>query len=306
MHVSEHEGPPEKAQKSFWGKLLHSAFIRIILGSVSIFLVGMIVKWVFEPLLLSIGLEEDIAKIIRYILTLVAILSTYNWLFTYYERRKVTELAKQYFLKDSLLGITLGILSISTVMLLLYLGGYYQIVVINDKILHLLFPLVFIALMGTLEELIFRGVLYRIIESRLGTNLALIISGLFFGLSHITNEHATLVSVLGAGIGGLIAGTMFSATKRLWLPISFHVMWNFTQVFYGTPVSGMDEFSGYSLVQSRLQGPDLLTGGPFGPENSIITIILTLMIFGTFYFITWRNDRLTAPFWRIKEQTQEF
>ena len=306
MNTSEHEQALEKTPKSFGAKFLHSAFIRIILGSVSIFLVGMIMKWVFEPLLLSIGLEEDAAKIIRYILTLVAILSTYYWLFTYYESRKVTELAKQYFLKDSLLGFTLSVLSISTVMLLLYLGGFYQIVAINDKILHLLFPLVFIALMSTLEELIFRGVLYRIIESRLGTNLALVISGLFFGLSHITNEHATLVSVLGAGIGGLIAGTMFSATKRLWLPISFHVMWNFTQVFYGTPVSGMDEFSGYSLVQSRLQGPDLLTGGPFGPENSIITIILTLMIFGTFYFITWRNDRLTAPFWRIKEQTQEF
>ena len=302
MNTSEQGQPPDKTQNRFGTKLLHSAFIRIIVGSVSIFLVGMIVKWVFEPLLLSIGLEEGTAKIIRYILTLAAILSTYYWLFTYYERRKVTELAKGYFLKDSLLGITLGILSISTVMLLLYLGGYYQIVVINDKILHLLFPLVFIALMGTLEELIFRGVVYRIIESRLGTNLALIISGLFFGLSHITNEHATLVSVLGAGIGGLIAGTMFSATKRLWLPISFHVMWNFMQIFYGTPVSGMDEFSGYALFQGRLQGPDLLTGGPFGPENSIITIILTLIIFGAFYFIAWRNDGLVTPFWKSKER----
>jgi membrane protease YdiL (CAAX protease family) len=302
MNASEHERPPEKAQKNFGAKLLHSAFIRIILGSVSIFLVGMLIKWIFEPLLLSIGLEVNIAKTIRYILTLAAILSTYYWLFTYYERRKVTELAKRYFLKDSLLGSVLGILAISTVMLTLYLGGYYQIVLINNNVLLLLFPLVFIALMGTLEELIFRGVLYRIIESRLGTNLALIISGLFFGLSHITNEHATLFSVLGAGIGGLIAGSMFSATKRLWLPISFHVMWNFTQVFYGTPVSGIDEFSGYSFFQGRFQGPELLTGGPFGPENSIITIILTLIIFGAFYFVAWKNDHLTAPFWRIRER----
>jgi membrane protease YdiL (CAAX protease family) len=293
----------QKRHKFFWGaKLLHSAFTRIILGSVSIFLVGMLIKWIFEPLLLSIGLEVNIAKTIRYILTLVAILSTYYWFFTYYERRKVTELSKGYFLKDSLLGVTLAFLSISTVMLTLYLGGYCRIVVINDNVLLLLFPLVFIALMGTLEELIFRGVLYRIIESRLGTNLALIISGLFFGLSHITNEHATLVSVLGAGIGGLIAGTMFSATKRLWLPISFHAMWNFMQVFYGTPVSGIDEFSGYSLFQSRFQGPEYITGGPFGPENSIITIILILIIFGAFYFVAWKNDCLTAPFWRIKER----
>lgn len=302
MNTSEQEQAPEKKQKSFGAKLLYSAFIRIILGSVTIFLVSLIVKWIFEPLLLSIGLEVDTAKIIRYILTLAAILSTYYWLFTYYEKRKVTELAIRYFLKDSLLGITLAILSISAVMLTLYLGGYYQVVVINDNVLLLLFPLAALALLGTLEELIFRGVLYRIIESRLGTNLALIISGLFFGLSHITNEHATIVSVIGAGIGGLIAGMMFSATKRLWLPIAFHVMWNFMQVFYGTPVSGMDEFSGYSLFQGRLQGPDLLTGGLFGPENSIITIILTLIIFGAFYFIAWKNDGLITPFWKSKER----
>ena len=303
MNASEHEEPPEKAQKNLGAKLLHSAIARIILGSVSIFLVSLIPKWIFEPLLLSIGLEVDTAKTIRYILTLAAILSTYYWLFTYYERRKVTELAKGYFLKDSLLGIILAFLSISTVILTLYIGGHYQIVVVNNGVLRLLFPLAVLALLATLEELIFRGVLYRIIESRLGTNLALIISGLFFGLSHITNEHATIISVLGAGIGGLIAGIMFSATKRLWLPISFHVMWNFMQVFYGTQVSGLDEFSGYSLFQGRLQGPELITGGAFGPENSIITIILTLIIFGVFYFVARKNDRLSPPFWMIKEQT---
>ena len=188
MNASEHEEPPEKAQKKFGAKLLHSAIARIILGSVSIFLVSLIPKWIFEPLLLSIGLEVDTAKTIRYILTLAAILSTYYWLFTYYERRKVTELAKRCFLKDSLLGIILAILSISTVILTLYIGGHYQIVVVNNGVLRLLFPLVVLALLATLEELIFRGVLYRTIESRLGTNLALIISGLFFGLSHITNS----------------------------------------------------------------------------------------------------------------------
>ena len=302
MNTSEQELPPSKTLKGFGANLLHSAFIRIILGSASIFLVSLVTKWIFEPLLLSIGLEVDTAKTVRYILTLVAILSTYYWLFTYYERRKVTELAKGYFLKDSLIGITLAFLSISAVMLTLYLGGYYQIVVVNNDVLRLLFPLAALALLATLEELIFRGVLYRIIESRLGTNLALIISGLFFGLSHITNEHATIISVLGAGIGGLIAGVMFSATKRLWLPISFHVMWNFMQVFYGTQVSGLDEFSGYSFFQGMLQGPELITGGPFGPENSIITITLTLIIFGVLYYGAWKNDRLTAPFWRSKGQ----
>lgn len=302
MNAHEQEQQSDKARKSFWVKLLHSAFVRIVVGCVSIFMAGMITKWITEPVLSSIGLEGDLAKAIRYILSLVAMLSAYYWLFTFYEKRKVTELAKQYFLKDSLFGIVLATLSISIVMLVLYLAGYYQVISINSNILLLLFPLIAYTLTATLEELIFRGVLYRIVESKLGTNLALIISGSIFGFLHLSNEHATMVSVLGAGIGGLIAGMMFSVTKRLWLPISFHAIWNFMQVFYGASMSGMDEFVPYSLFQGKLQGPELMTGGLFGPENSIITITLTFIIFVVLYFVAWKKGILIAPSWKDKER----
>ena len=267
MNPSEHEGLPEKAQKSWGAKLFHSAFTRIILGSVSIFLVSLIPKWIFEPLLLSIGLEVDTAKTIRYILTLATILYIYYWLFSYYERRKVTELAKGYFWKDSLVGITLEFLSISAVMLTLYLGDYYQIVVVNNNVLRLLFPLAALALLATLEELIFRSVLYRIIESRLGTNLALVISGLFFGLSHITNEHATILSALGAGIGGLIAGMMFSATKRLWLPISFHVMGISCRYSTGLRFRGWMSFLDTLSIKAGFKARNLLPEAPLGQRT---------------------------------------
>lgn len=276
--------------------------MRIVVGIVFVFLAGMIAKWISEPILSSTGLQEDVAKAIRYILSLAAILSAYYWLFTFYEKRKVTELAKQYFVKETLFGIALGSLSISTVMLVLYLAGYYQVVSINSNVLFLLFPLIALTLTATLEELIFRGVLYRIVESKLGTNLALIISGSIFGFMHLSNEHATMVSVLGAGIGGVIAGMMFNVTKRLWLPISFHALWNFMQVFYGASMSGMDEFVPYSLLKGRLQGPDIMTGGLFGPENSVITILLTFILFIVFYYVTWKKGRLIVPSWKNQER----
>ena len=52
----------------------------------------------------------------------------------------------------------------------------------------------------------------------------------------------------------------------------------------------------YTATMPGAEGPELITGAPFGPENSIITITLTLIIFTVFYFVAWKNDRLTAPF----------
>lgn len=279
-------------------RILHFPLTRIVVGCVVVFFAGLITKWITMPILGSIGLEEEISKTIRYLLCLASVLAAYYWLFTYYENRKVTELAARHFFKDSLLGTFLAILSMSLVILILYLGGYYQVISINSISLMMFFPLIAFALSSTLEELLFRGVLYRIVESKLGTNLALLISSLLFGLVHITNDRATIISVIGAGIGGAITGMMFSSTRRLWLPISFHVFWNFTQVFYGVRISGMDEFMPYSLFQARFQGSELLTGGPFGPENSVITIMLTLGIFVCFYLGTWKRGRLIKPSWK--------
>jgi hypothetical protein len=62
-------------------------------------------------------------------------------------------------------------------------------------------------------------------------------------------------------------------TRRLWLAMGFHMAWNFTQsgVFSGV-VSGSDSAPG--LIKATIQGPDLLTGGSFGLEASVIACVL--------------------------------
>jgi membrane protease YdiL (CAAX protease family) len=185
------------------------------------------------------------------------------------------------------------------VILILYASRIYTVLSINTAPL-LLKPLIFLTLMALTEELLFRGILYRITEESLGTNFALIISALFFGFSHITNEHASIISVIAAGIGGLWVGIIFTLTRRLWVPIFLHLGWNFAQIFYGTTVSGMDEFSPNSFFRSKLEGPEILTGGAFGPENSIITIMFTLMLFAVIYYLTLKKSKVINPCWKRK------
>lgn len=126
---------------------------------------------------------------------------------------------------------------------------------------------------GFMEELIFRGILFRWIEEFLGSWGALIITALFFGFAHDSNPNATTFSSIAISIeAGLLLGAAYMWTRSLWLPIGIHFGWNVTQGFvFDVPVSG-NEVEG--LVTAELSGPELLSGGAFGLEASVIALVL--------------------------------
>ena len=115
------------------------------------------------------------------------------------------------------------------------------------------------------EEIIFRGVVFRIFEEMFGTFIALMVSAGFFGLIHMGNHGATVTS--GAAIAleaGLLLAVSYAVVRNLWLPIGLHFGWNFAESgIFGSVVSG-NAFKG--LFNTTLTGPDMLTGGKFGPE----------------------------------------
>lgn len=128
------------------------------------------------------------------------------------------------------------------------------------------------------EEVIFRGLLYRMISERFGMWLALTVSSLFFGIVHIFNPGASLWSSIAIAIeAGLLLGAAYQYSGSLWLPIGIHWAWNFTQGnVFGFAVSGGD--SGDSFFVSSATGPELFTGGAFGPEASILAAVLGALI----------------------------
>ena len=122
------------------------------------------------------------------------------------------------------------------------------------------------------EELIFRGAIFRVVEECLGTTLALGFSALIFGLSHLGNNGATMVSALSVAVtGGITLGLTYALTKSLWLPMGVHFGWNFTQgAVFGAAVSGYQLQSAFKF---DLSGPALVTGGVFGPEAWIYAVV---------------------------------
>jgi len=278
--------PRPRDAKSAMRKVLHFPLTRIVVGVIvcgfAMLATNAALRFVLRP-------EGDVTRIIRWLLSTTALLAAYYFLFKRYERREVTELSKTNLLKESLLGLSISVLCVSLVIFALYIMRYYEVLSAYN-VTVLLLSLLFYVTAAVLEETIFRGIIYRIVEGSLGTNWALILSALLFGLIHIPNEHANSVSVVSATAGGLLLGLMFSLTRRLWLPIAFHAGWNWALASYGTVVSGVKDMP--TFLQIKMNGPELITGGSFGPENSIITIGLVLILSSVFYYLTRKKGNM--------------
>lgn len=212
------------------------------------------------------------------------------------ERRPVSELAlpgaiqrlgSGFVLGASLFGLTIGTLA---------LLGSYRVEGRHD-LWVVAIPLV--AAIGTafIEEIVFRGIVFRIVEGALGTWIALVLSSAIFGLLHLVNPHATVQGAVAIVFeAGVMLAAAYVLTRTLWLPIGIHAGWNFTQGgIFGVSVSGMP--SG-GLLDGTLSGPEWLSGGAFGAEASIVAVVLGIGLGTTLLVMAWRRGRFVAPYWR--------
>jgi membrane protease YdiL (CAAX protease family) len=228
--------------------------------------------------------------------TLPAVLA-YVLLVRLVERRPVTELAWRRIFPDSLLGIVAGLLLFSVVVGVLYLSGCYHIIG-TDPGAQWLPALLMTGLgAGIGEEVICRGVLFRIIEEGLGTWAALIVSALLFGAAHIANPGATLWSSCAIAIeAGLLFGLIYHVTRSLPLCMGVHAAWNFAQgTIYGIPVSG---FKADGWLVSTRSGPDWLSGGVFGAEASVVALGLCSLCTLALLLVALKRGSIIQPSWR--------
>ena len=282
--------------KSIFLRILLFPLTRIIIGiAIFIAIPTLVNDWILKPVLGRIILNESTAQIIRWTLSIFLLIFLYLFVFKIYEKRRITEFALRYAGKENLIGFITGGLLVGCIMLVFLVTGNISFAIVNP--VSVIFkPLILIILLALMEEIIFRGILYRITEQSLGTWLALFISALLFGIGHITNSHADFLGILSVALAGIFLGVLYTIRSRLWYPLAVHVGWNFFQYFFGLPISGKDDFV-YFLDASR-KGPTWYVGDGFGIENSVLTIVLILG-FSIYLFLKARQqDRIIKPFWK--------
>ncbi|MFD2792395.1 CPBP family intramembrane glutamic endopeptidase [Promicromonospora vindobonensis] len=150
----------------------------------------------------------------------------------------------------------------------------------------------FMAAAAVTEELIFRGVLFRIIEGWTGTWIALTLTSVLFGAAHLFNANASLWGALAIAIeaGGMLTAA-YVATRKLWVPIGLHFGWNIAgSAIFSTEVSGNNTPQG--LLDATMSGPMLVTGGDFGPEGSVYSVVFCVLAAGVFMWLARRRGHL--------------
>lgn len=152
-------------------------------------------------------------------------------------------------------------------------------------------------LSGMMEEILFRGVLFRQLERLTGSWISLILTSALFGLLHIGNPGATWFSSLAIALeAGLLLGGAFMLTQRLWFPVGIHAAWNFTQGWIlSVPVSGGKAPEG--LLLTTRTGPDWLTGGAFGLEASAVAMVVATAAGTAMVWLAWKRGTVRRPMW---------
>lgn len=198
----------------------------------------------------------------------------------WHEKRKATELRLQPI--GLLLGGASGALLVALPMAALFALGTYKLVHFRGVSPTLLGIAALILIAATLEELVYRCLLFRVLEGALGTWVALGVQAVLFAMAHLENLEQggggeVVTMLVSVSVLGLLWGGLFALTRNLWVAVAHHAAWNFTILLSGVPLSGNEDWRALAPLNSCYAGPDWLTGGRFGPESSLLVLVSALV-----------------------------
>jgi membrane protease YdiL (CAAX protease family) len=163
-----------------------------------------------------------------------------------------------------------------------------QIGIVLKGLLSGLLAFIFV---GINEEILSRGYHLQNLRDGLNLNWALLISSGIFALLHAGNPNSSWISTLGILCAGFFLAYGWIRTGQLWLSIGLHIGWNFFEGnVFGFPVSGLTTFR---LVHHTTTGPEIITGGAFGPEAGLI--VLPAMALGVLMIYLYTSKRTPNP-----------
>jgi membrane protease YdiL (CAAX protease family) len=253
--------------------------------------------------------ESYIEKIILYLAVIVAILLTSRFI----DKRRFSETGI-YFNRSWWVDLGFGLLLGGVLMTIVFIvelaagwitinGIFYHGNSDQPLLVGLLPPLLLMLIVGVAEELFFRGYLLlnlaegfnlRMISPRWAVIIAWLLTSALFGFAHMINPNATVISSVYVTMFGIWLGLGYVLTGSLAIPIGIHITWNFFQGYvFGFPVSGGRDFT-TTAIAIKQGGPQLWTGGAFGPEAGLIGLLaLGLGVLIVVIWVRKRYDRLS-------------
>jgi uncharacterized protein len=285
--------------ESRWWKVIRFPLTRMALAILFVGVAIGVAQFIIGLLGTAFSLQSSPVAIVSILIASLAVLGAYWAYVRWVEQRPVTELSGAGALREFSIGALVGLGLFAIIVAILWLLGYYQVTGVHSwSVLTL--ALVANVPSGLIQEILFRGVIFRITEEALGTWLALAISAVLFGLAHILMAQATVFSTLSIMLeAGILMGAAYMLTRRLWLVIGIHIAWDVANDgIFGVGASGISGTPIQGLLQAKLTGPAVLSGGAIGVEASLVAVLI-LVAAGV--YLAWRAQQkghVVSPFWQ--------
>ena len=219
------------------------------------------------------------------------------FLMTKISKLKIEQLG---FTKDNIVfsylkGALFGTLQIFTVFFIIFglkaIDVYY---VGNISILILIKVFIFFVFQGLFEEILFRGYLMPFFSKVIGIKFTIILLSFLFTCIHLFNPNLNVVGLVNVFLAGVTFSLIYYYTGNLWLVGAMHTLWNFILGFIvGSQISGIITYNSV-FFSIPVENKDLISGGGFGFEASIVTTIveLTISLF-VIYLIKKEKNKIT-------------
>ncbi len=193
--------------------------------------------------------------------------------------------APHQFIRDSALGIFIGLLWLGLSLVILWLFGLVIPQTTGQMNLSILVIAAIAMFLNTVtQEVLARGYVFQTIQSQSNATLAVIVTSIIFVLYHAAGLQGSWLPALNVFCAGVLFGATYYLTGNMWLPIAIHFAWNFLLgPILGLSVSGQDLANNWHVF--TLQGPALFTGGDFGVEGGLVVTLITLL--GIFALLRW-------------------
>ncbi|HEM5202790.1 TPA: lysostaphin resistance A-like protein [Streptococcus suis] len=179
-------------------------------------------------------------------------------------------------LKDFLLGWGIGAVMLTTCVLLMWGFGAIQVTSFQfsaNLVGEFLILVLAWSIQGTAEELLTRGWMFSSLAAKHNIPVGILVSSLFFTFLHLGNDGISLIPLLDLTLFAILACLVMLKTGNLWVIGGLHAAWNcFQGNVFAFPVSGTQ--AGQAFIAVETSGPDWLSGGAFGVEGSIISLLI--------------------------------
>ncbi len=258
-------------------RVVRRALISLLLGTAAILGAVVLIRQGLLPLVDAVFHPgTELLSTFRRAGIMLAVVAAYWGYVHWHEKREATELRLQPLRLAS--GGAVGVVLVGVPIALLFLLGAYELVLFRGFSPALWGVAGVLGIAAVLEELVYRCLLFRVLERAWGTGVALAVQAVVFSLQHLGNiGHGSTGDVMAMLVSvtllGLLWAGLFILTRNLWVVAANHAAWNFTILLSGVPLSGIEDWRALAPIESRYAGPDWLTGGVFGPESSLLVLV---------------------------------